>query len=165
MHHLISIVLFLILPSLISCCKSQPQKPPEPPCPDGFWEVPEGYRCIGRSIGMTDCAKNHKCMNYARLCDGDRDVEYENDTNTPWVSDPIYTDGKLWNTPDENICTNEFCATLSDGRTHLCPGTSRCITPIKHHFPGTNISTGPMCSEVRAIMSKLIQVRILYIYR
>ena len=160
MHQFTSFVLFLIMPSLISCCKSQPQKPPEPPCPDGFWEVPEGYRCIGSSIGMTDCAKNHKCMNYAYLCNGDRDVEYENDTNTPWNSDSNYTDGKLWNTPDENICTKEFCATLSDGRTHLCPGTSRCIAPIKHHFPGTNISTGPMCSEVRAILRKLIRIRI-----
>ena len=135
MHHFASFVLFQFLPSLILCCKSQPQKPP---CPEGFWEVPEGYKCIGVSGTMTDCERNHKCMNYARLCDGDQDLEYVNHD-----SHSNYTDG----TPDENICTNEFCATLLDGRTHRCPGTTRCIPPIKHHFPDTNISTGPVCSE------------------
>ena len=94
MHQFTSIALFLILPSLILCCKSQPQKPPEPPCPEGFWEVPEGYKCIGVSGTMTDCERNHKCMNYARLCDGDQDLEYVNHD-----SHSNYTDG----TPDENI--------------------------------------------------------------
>ena len=81
MHHFASFVLFQFLPSLILCCKSQPQKPP---CPEGFWEVPEGYKCIGVSGLMTVCERNHKCMNYALLCDGNRDLEYENDTSK-WV--------------------------------------------------------------------------------
>ena len=154
MHQFTSFVLLLILPSLILCCKSQPQKPPEPPCPEGFWEVPEGYKCIGVSGRKTDCEKNHKCMNYARLCDGDQDLEYENHT-----SDSNYTDG----TPDENICTNDFCAKLLDGRTHRCPGTTRCIPPIKHHFPGTDIPTGPICSEVKSIIRISISVRMILI--
>ena len=143
------LVLFLCLPYLIFCCKSQPQKPPEPPCPEGFWKVPKGYKCIGTTDGYwRNCeskshTKTHDCMKYTRLCDGEQDLEYRNHSR-----DTNYPNG----TPDENICTNEFCATLLDGRTHRCPGTTRCIPPIKHHFPGTDISTGPICSEVKTIL-------------
>ena len=151
MHQFTSFIFLLSFPSLIFCCK---KNPPEPPCPPGFWEVPEGYKCIGSTNRLTECAKNHKCMNYARLCNGIRDLMYENDTlkyhydsktqRVIIVSNLSYTDG----TPDENICTDEFCGTLLDGRTNRCPGTTRCIPPTKHYFHGTDIPIGPICSEV-----------------
>ena len=145
MHKFDRFILFLCLPSLILCCKSQPQKPPEPSCPEGFWKVPEGYRCIGTTAGYwKNCEKKHECLKYTRLCNGEQDLEYRNHTG-PLLPDTNYPNG----TPDENVCTNEFCATLLDGRTYRCPGTTRCIPPIKHHFPGTDISTGPICSEVK----------------
>ena len=133
--------LISILPSAIICCKSKAPKPVEPSCPDGFWVVPDGYKCMG-GLQMTDCAKNRKCMNYHYLCNGERNLMYEKDE---FSSDSNYTDG----TPDEKFCTDEFCATLTDGRTRRCPGTTRCITPTANFFPGTQIPIGPMCSEVR----------------
>ena len=136
------IIFIFTLPPAILCCKSRAPTPIEPPCPDGFWKVPDGYKCIGVSGSMTDCAKNHKCMNYAYLCDGERNLMYEKDK---FISESNYTDG----TPDETFCTDEFCANLADGRTKRCPETTRCITPTVNLFPGTAIPIGPMCSEVK----------------
>ena len=150
MHQFMNLIFFFTLPSLIICCKKS--------CPPGFWEVPEGFKCIGSTDKLTDCAKNHKCMNYASLCNGIRDLMYENDElkydfdefhRLKLVSNLSYTDG----TPDENICTDEFCQTLLDGRTHRCPGTTRCIPPTKHYFHGTNIPIGPICSEVKSYLT------------
>ena len=147
MHQLIILVFVFTLPSLIFCCKKNQ------PCPPGFWEVPEGYKCIGSTDKLIECAKNHKCMNYAWLCNGIQDLIYENDEikygydklgKFGLVSNLSYSDG----TPDENICTDEFCGSLLDGRTHRCPGTTRCIPPTKHYFHGTDIPIGPICSEV-----------------
>ena len=153
MYRIAVFIFIFTLPSSIFCCKREKPPLPEPFCPPGFWEVPDGYKCIDESHRMTDCTKNLKCMNCAYLCNGERNLMYENDTyyNTlsVFTNDFNYTNG----TPDENYCTDEFCATpeVCGGRTKLCPGTTRCITPTKHHFPGTHIPIGPICSEVNSI--------------
>ena len=131
-------VLLLTLPCLVHCCKSKAPEPTKPPCPDGFWEVPEGWKCNGGYL--SDCANSQKCMNNAYLCNGARDLRRLKKLN----NDSNYLEGS----PDENSCTDEFCATLRDGRTRRCPGTTRCITPITNYFPGTDVAIGPICSEV-----------------
>lgn len=155
MHQIAVFIFLLTLPSSIWCCKGRKPTTPEHLCPPGFWEVPDGYRCIGQTHKMTDCAKDHKCMNCAYLCNGERNLMYDNDDHSIQYNlrnDSNYPNG----TPDENYCTDEFCATpeVCGGRTKRCPGTTRCITPTKHHFSGTDIPIGPICSEVKSYLTK-----------
>ena len=139
-------IAFLVtFPSFVISCKSKTSEPAKPPCPDGFWEVPDGWKCNGGY--MTDCANDHKCMNYAYLCNGRRTLRRVDDRNN---SDANYPDGS----PDENVCTDEFCSNLTDGRTRRCPGTTRCITPHVDYYKGTDIPIGPICAEVRLFLSR-----------
>ena len=131
-------VVIATLPKLAIGCKSETSKPIKPTCPEGYWEVPEGWKCNGAYKG--DCFNNQNCMNYAYLCNGRRDLRREGQNN----SDSNYLDGS----PDENLCTDKFCSRLKDGRTRRCSGTSRCITPTVNYFEGTDIPIGPICAEV-----------------
>ena len=115
------------VPSL--CCKSSP------PCPAEFWKIPNEYRCFPRSRDQSNCANDRSCINYKYVCDGEQDVLHKS----------LRLRGPK---PEEDICTDEFCATLPGGRTIRCPGTTRCIAPYTNYFNGTNIPIGPLCEEV-----------------
>lgn len=132
-------VIIAALPKLAIGCKSKTPKPIKPPCPEGYWEVPEGWKCNGADKG--DCFNNQNCMNYAYLCNGRRNLRRDGDQNN---SDSNYVDGS----PDENLCTDQFCLRLKDGRSRRCSGTTRCITPTENYFEGTDIPIGPICAEV-----------------
>ena len=140
------IIFILISPSSIICCKGKSPEPTEPPCPEGFWKVPDGYKCTGVRYGLTDCANNGKCMNYAYVCDGKRSMRSETASNN-----------SIEQEPDESLCTDEFCSTLVDGRTKRCPGTTRCIPPYTF-FPSTDIPMGPVCAEVIKSMFKAANI-------
>ena len=135
----LTFILFVTLPTFVFSCKSRAQDPDSPLCPEGYWEVPEGWQAFAGY--KSDGFWNDKCMKYAYLCDGERSLikaQYHNKYHN-------YPDGS----PDENNCTDEFCASLTDGRTKRCPGTTRCITPTVDYFEGTDIPIGPICAEVR----------------
>ena len=140
----ISYINFLIsLPSFVLSCKSKTPEPEKVTCPDGFWQVPDEWKCNG--LNHVDCANDYRCMNYANLCDGKRSLSRRDHQD---YSDENHRNGS----PDENLCTDEFCSTLTDGRTRRCPGTTRCISPIVHYHSGTDIPIGPICAEVRPFL-------------
>ena len=65
------LIFLLTLPSATLCCKSAPP-PPIPTklqCPEGYWKVPDGYKCFGPNA--TDCLEDEECINYEYLCDGE----------------------------------------------------------------------------------------------
>ena len=144
MDHTISFILLFGLPICALGCKS---KAPKPHCPDGYWVIPDGWKSyleFGRNRNLTDrtynCSKNcDKCLNYKYLCNGERDLMRDGP-----LTAFEYSNGS----PDENICSDEFCSSLPDGRTKRCPGTTRCIEPTSTYFEGTNIPIGPICAEV-----------------
>ena len=145
----ISYINFLILfPTFVLSCKSKTPEPvKEVICPDGFWRVPDGWKCIREHWNYNfECANHDQCMNYAYLCDGKRNLKRRDHQD---YSDKSYRNGS----PDENLCTDEFCSTLTDGRTRRCPGTTRCIPPIVHYHSGTDIPIGPICAEVTPSIS------------
>ena len=141
------------VPSL--SCKSSP-----PPCPVGFWEIPIPYHCSPKSGRTTgNCANDGRCLNYKLLCDGEVDIGRKAFfCGTGLGGKVLYGDPENVETwtlekpdqrkPDEDLCTEEFCATLPGGRTIRCPGTTRCIAPYTKFFSGTNIPIGPICEEV-----------------
>ena len=137
----LAIVLLLTIPSFILSCKSKASKTQEILCPNGFQKVPKGFKCNGAN--NLDCANEQNCVNSAAyLCDGKPSIR-KADSNSR--NDGLLTEDR----PDENVCTDEFCAALDDGRTKRCPGTTRCIKPNRKYFPNTNIPIGAMCVEVR----------------
>ena len=144
MNYILYINLLILFPTFVVSCKS---KAPEPEpvgvaCPDGFWKVPDEWKCMDKYREDTlDCVNNYQCMNYEYLCDGERNLRRWDHQD---YSDRNYRNGS----PDENLCTDEFCSTLTDGRTRRCPGTTRCISPIVHYHSGTDIPIGPICAEV-----------------
>ena len=146
----ISYINFLILfPTFVLSCKSKTPEPvKEVICPDGFWRVPDGWKCIREHWNYNfECANDDQCMNYAYLCDGKRNLirrDHQDYSDYLEIYGLTYRNG----TPDENLCTDEFCSTLTDGRTQRCPGTTRCIPPIVHYYSGTDIPIGPICAEV-----------------
>ena len=60
------------LPTFVLSCKSKAPEPKKVTCPDGFWKVPDEWKCSG--INHVDCANDYRCMNYASLCDGKRSL-------------------------------------------------------------------------------------------
>ena len=140
----ITYINFLIsMPAFVLSCKSKAPEPVKVTCPDGFWKVPDEWECNG--INHVDCANDYRCMNYANLCDGKRSLSRRDHQD--------YSDKNYWNgSPDENLCTDEFCSTLTDGRKRRCPGTTRCILPIVHYYSGTDIPIGPICAEVKPFL-------------
>jgi len=146
MSYILLFTFLVLLPGIILCCKSKPIKPP---CPDGYWKVPNGWKCHGDWLDplkdMIHCANDYECMNSAYLCDGRRSIRREDTYSWEYGwnnSDANYPDGS----PDENMCTDEFCSSLTDGRTRRCPGTTRCISPSVN-YPSTDIPIGPICKE------------------
>ena len=140
----LTFIFLVALPTFVFSCKSKAQDPDKPLCPEGYWEVPDGWQAFGgyENNGVW----NDKCMKYAYLCDGKRSLM----TNgTPHAGHTLDTYDYPNGSPDENHCTDEFCASLTDGRTKRCPGTTRCITPIVDYFEGTDVPIGPICAEVR----------------
>ena len=144
MYYTLSFILFFGLPLCALGCKSTA---PEPSCPEGYWEIPDGWK-IYLFLNVTydstytcgkDCIKNYKCLNYKYLCNGERDLMRDGP-----LTAFDYSNGS----PDENICSDEFCSSLPDGRTKRCPGTTRCIEPTVTYFKGTNIPIGPICAGV-----------------
>ena len=133
------LIILVTVPSFVLSCKSNSR----PPCPEGYWQVPDGWKCDGGD--MTDCTNHQNCMHFSYLCDGERNLRRENEDNYS----ELYLDGS----PDESSCTDEFCATLSDGRTRRCPGTTRCIMPSKNNFSGSGIAIGQICGEVLVFSS------------
>ena len=79
---------------------------------------------------------------YKYLCNGESDLRIDYTDKKDTID---YSNGS----PDENICSDEFCSSLPDGRTKHCPGTTRCIAPTVTYFEGTNIPIGPICAEVK----------------
>ena len=137
----LAIVLFFTLPSFTLSCKSKAPKTEEISCPSGFQKVPKGFKCNGAD--NIDCANEQNCVNSATyLCDGKPSIRKAASSSR---NDGLLTEDR----PDENVCTDEFCASLDDGRTKRCPGTTRCIKPNRKYFPNTNIPIGAMCAEVR----------------
>ena len=151
MNNLLLFTCLASFPTIIVTCKSKPNKPL---CPDGYWKVPDGWKCKGyptwrnTMIDMVHCTNDYKCINYANLCNGIRNTRREDAYSHSYgwnESDANYPNGS----PDENLCTDEFCLTLTDGRRRRCPGTTRCISPTVN-YPGTDIPIGPICAEVKA---------------
>ena len=137
----LALVLLLTIPSFTLSCKSRALKTEEILCPHGFQKVPKGFKCNGAD--NIDCANDQDCINLAAyLCDGKPSIRKMTSNSR---NDGLLTDER----PDENSCTDEFCAALDDGRTRRCPGTTRCIKPTTKYFPNTNIPIGAMCAEVR----------------
>ena len=151
MDYILYINFLILCPTFVQSCKSKaPEPEPEPvkiTCPDGFWKVPDEWKCMRKYwVNRVECAIDDQCMNYAYLCDGERNLIRRDHQN---FSDWRYRNGS----PDENLCTDKFCSTLTDGRTRRCPGTTRCITPIVHYHSGTDIPIGPICAEVTPSIS------------
>ena len=76
MHEKLFVFVILILPSTILCCKSTPSSPPIPTklqCPDGYWKVPDGYKCFGPNL--TNCVEDEECISYDYLCNGDNKMD------------------------------------------------------------------------------------------
>ena len=151
MSYILLISFLIVLPGTVLGCKSKPVKPS---CPEGYWKVPDGWKCHGHIldplIDMIRCANDYKCMNSAFLCDGRRSIRREDTYSHDYGwnnSDANYPNGS----PDENMCTDEFCSTLTDGRTRRCPGTTRCISPTVN-YPGIDIPIGPICKEVKTFL-------------
>ena len=144
MYYTLSLILFFGLPLCALGCKSTA---PEPSCPEGYWEIPDGWKSyleFNRNRNLTggtyNSAKNcDNCLNYKYLCNGERDLMRDG---------PLTAFNYSNGSPDENICSDEFCSSLPDGRTKHCPGTTRCIKPTVTYFEGTNIPIGPICAEV-----------------
>ena len=129
MDYTLSFILLFGLPMCAQGCKS---KAPEPTCPEGYWEVPDGWIQYDSNDAKEsiyncgkNCNKNGKCLNYKYLCNGESDVMRD---STDLTID--YFKGS----PDESICSDEFCSSLPDGRTKRCPGTTRCIAPTITYF-------------------------------
>ena len=145
MNNILYINFLILFPTFVLSCKSKTPEPvKEVTCPDGFWKVPDEWKCMRKYWDRdVECANDDQCMNYAYLCDGKRNLNRRDKKDDSYK---IYLNGS----PDENLCTDEFCSTLTDGRTRRCPGTTRCISPIVHYHPGTDIPIGPICAEVKS---------------
>ena len=70
------LMMLLILPSTMLCCKSAPPPLPIPTkleCPEGYWKVPDGYKCFGPN--KADCVEDEECIKYDYLCDGENKLD------------------------------------------------------------------------------------------
>ena len=153
MNYLLNIHVLILFLTFVLSCKSKTPEPVKVSCPDGFWKVPDGWKCI-REYGdkTVNCANDDQCMNYAHLCDNKINLKRRDNQDN---SDIYYRNG--WAEPDEKFCTDEFCSTLTDGRTRRCPGMTRCITPVVNYYSGTDVPIGPICSEVTYILVSLYE--------
>ena len=87
------IFIFLVaLPTFVINCKGKALDSDKPLCPEGYWEVPDGWQAFAgyKSNGVW----NDKCMKYAYLCDGERSLMKAGGTLDIYD----YPDGS----PDEN---------------------------------------------------------------
>ena len=152
MNYISNIHVLILFLTFVLSCKSKTPEPVKVSCPDGFWKVPDGWKCI-RDYGENTfgCTNDDQCMSYAYLCNGRRNSERRDHQTYYWHE-----------LPDEKFCTDEFCSTLTDGRTRRCPHTTTCIPPIVHYHSGTDIPIGPICAEVKTFIWSTIHL--IYIY-
>ena len=74
MNYILYINFLVLFPTFVISCKSKTPEPvKEVTCPDGFWKVPDGWKCMRKYWDKdVECANDDQCMNYAYLCTYDQ---------------------------------------------------------------------------------------------